>query len=425
MFSFLLQLFERLNKNGISLTTDEKRDIIYSLLNTDISDKNKFRYAVISNASHNLSDREKVLQILDNISLPEPEIIADIKETGDRISNDIKARKEFFRTLFGDRNLLEIFLNNLKDRKMMEESEFLDRLYDALVWENKESDFFELIRQNGLTDESIDLLLKISHGKPDIAGSSKAVQKTKRPDISFVDFRDISNEDLDILRQSIKSAAAKLRKKIHNNYRQGKTGILDIHKTLRANAACENIPFKLRFRKKRLKRRDIVVLCDMSQSVRNSALIMISFLNELSLIFRKVRSFAFVSDITEITQYVSKKDLHSIINSLLSGGINNIFGNSNYSLAFYKFFSKYQGILDKNTVVIIIGDGRNNFNEPNLSDLKNIRRRTNRLYWFVPEPRELWGKGDSQLPVYLSVSDKAFTTTNIAQLSTAIMKISV
>ncbi len=427
MFSFLLTLFDRLKENGINLSINEKEDIFYSLIKTDLSNKNRFKYAIVSNSAHNLVDKEKIELIIKEMGYPPKNLDANIKDLAHRLSNDINARKGFAKAIINNRNLFRLFLNLKNRATLLNNEEFLSRLYDALVYEEKESEFIDFINKN--TFNNIDLkniLEEIFRSYPENINSEKSVLKSGQPksDIRFLDFNNINNKDLTLLQQSIRDAATRLTRKILQSHRAEHSGILNIHKTLRKNTAYENIPFKILHRKKRLKKRDIIILCDMSQSVRNSAFIMITFLNEFSRIFRKVRSFAFVSDITEITSLVSKRDLHNVINSLLSGGLSNLFGNSNYSISFYKFYKVYRGILDKNSIVIIIGDGRNNYNDPNLIDLKNIKKKVSKLYWFVPEPRELWGKGDSQLPLYLTMSDRAFTTTNIAQLCNAVMKIS-
>jgi uncharacterized protein with von Willebrand factor type A (vWA) domain len=50
--------------------------------------------------------------------------------------------------------------------------------------------------------------------------------------------------------------------------------------------------------------------------------------------------------------------------------------------------------------VIIIGDGRTNYNPPNAWALQEIRRRCRRLLWLCPEDKASWGFGDSEMPLY-------------------------
>lgn len=421
MFSFLLSLFEKFEANNIRLTVNQKIDIMLSLLNIDITDKNLFLYSITSNAANNQFDREKVLNILQELNRRKPNINVDIQDMADRFTKDLRSRKASIETSLKNIDILRLLIYNQNHKTPIENYEILNKLYDALTYEENESDFVEFITK--ISQDNKELIDKLFANSPtkEINQTGKEIKSTK--DIRHIEFSKISDENIKQLQQSIKIAARRLIRKIFNSNEIGNSHILNVHKTLRKNTAFENIPFMIEFKKKRRKKRDIVILCDMSQSVRHSAFIMLAFMNEVSLIFKRVRSFAFISDVTEITRIMMNNDFNYVASSLLSGGINNIFGNSNYGLSFYKFYTKYKNILNRNTIVIIIGDGRNNYNEPNLFDLKNIKKKVNRLYWFVPEKRELWGKGDSQLPLYLTVSDRAFTTTTLSQLSTAILKI--
>lgn len=422
MFALLLTLFERIKDSGINLTVDEEKDIIYSIFNVDITDRERFKYAILCNAAHSASEREIVARLLDDMMFNNRGLSPNVTDLADRIAKDTYAKKEFIKQFLKDRSIINL-LANLKSHNLIEDSAVLDKLSDALVWERGIDEFFELINNEKILKDDIKKIFELLFQSPNNAKATSQLKTSTRREINFLDFNEINNEDLELLRQSIKNAASKLRRKISHNYKKHHSGIIDLHRTIRKNIAFENVPFKIVYKKRRMKKRDIIILCDMSQSVRNSALIMITFINELSLLFNRVRSFAFVNNIDEITDIVAKKDLSTIVNSILMGGVKNLFGNSNYSLVFYKFYKEYHNILDKNTILIIIGDGRNNYNEPNLFDLYNIRKKINRLYWFVPEPRELWGKGDSQLLTYLKIVDRAFTTTNLAQLSSAMMKI--
>ena len=52
------------------------------------------------------------------------------------------------------------------------------------------------------------------------------------------------------------------------------------------------------------------------------------------------------------------------------------------------------------TTVLIIGDGRNNYNRPSDWVLREIKRKAKQLIWLNPESRMTWGIGDSEMPRY-------------------------
>jgi uncharacterized protein with von Willebrand factor type A (vWA) domain len=78
------------------------------------------------------------------------------------------------------------------------------------------------------------------------------------------------------------------------------------------------------------------------------------------------------------------------------------------------------GTVDRRTTVIVLGDGRNNHNDPNLRDFETIKRRARRVVWFNPESPRLWGTGDSDMPQYVPLCDTVHQVSNLRQLVDAV-----
>ncbi len=427
MISYLLRLFDRLEQNGIRASAGEKLDTLKSILYIDLSDKKLFINTIISNLAHNRSDIRRVYEVFEKEDDRNSPTSIDFAELSNRISKDTYFKYEIIKKIISDGQFEKLLQLILKEGNLTENNQFSHKLYHALIWEKTETDFidelFFLARSDKRIRERLEKILK----RKKVNIKSTEIGSTAIPlrtDPAFIPFSEIDERDLQSLKRAIRITTKNILRKIHRSRVAQKSRILNIHRTIRSNSIYENIPFVLRFKRQKKKSRNLIILCDMSESVRNSAFIMLTFINELSLLFKDVKSFAFVNDITDITRIVQKRDLHNIISDILSGGVPNLFGNSNYTIAFYKFFNQYSGILKRDTIVIIIGDGRNNYNIPDLFYLNNIRKKVHRLYWFVPESRRLWGTGDSQLPLYQTIVDKIFETCNIHQLGNAIMNIS-
>jgi hypothetical protein len=74
------------------------------------------------------------------------------------------------------------------------------------------------------------------------------------------------------------------------------------------------------------------------------------------------------------------------------------------------------GALSRRTTVIVIGDGRNNYNVPHAWTLREMRRRARRLVWICPEERWAWGQGDSEMLLYAREADRVAVVTRLADL---------
>src|SRR4029078_825008 len=90
------------------------------------------------------------------------------------------------------------------------------------------------------------------------------------------------------------------------------------------------VPMVPVFRTRRPERPEVVVLCDVSDSVRNAARMMLLFTYTLQELFVRVRSFVFVSDVGEVTQYFKDLDVDQAIDMATAGKAVSLSANSNY-----------------------------------------------------------------------------------------------
>ena len=56
--------------------------------------------------------------------------------------------------------------------------------------------------------------------------------------------------------------------------------------------------------------------------------------------------------------------------------------------------------LGRETLLVVLGDGRNNRFDPQAWNLETLQERCGGVLWIVPEPIHLWGTGDSALADY-------------------------
>jgi len=68
----------------------------------------------------------------------------------------------------------------------------------------------------------------------------------------------------------------------------------------------------------------------------------------------------------------------------------------------------------------MVGDARNNYNDPRLETFRLIARRSRSAIWLNPEAIPLWGTGDSDMPKYAPLCNRIFQVSNLSQLSEAV-----
>ncbi len=202
------------------------------------------------------------------------------------------------------------------------------------------------------------------------------------------------------MRSVVRRLAERLKARLSRRRKVRRRGQLNVRRTLRRNLSTGGELYKLVFRSRRLERPEIVVLCDVSDSVRNVSRLMLQFVYTLQELYARVRSFVFVSDVGEVTHLFKKTDVNSAVDLATAGKVINLAANSNYGHALKLFHSAYLGSITRRTTFILIGDGRTNYNPPHAYVLGEIQRKSKRLVWLCPEEKHSWGFGDSEMPLY-------------------------
>lgn len=277
--------------------------------------------------------------------------------------------------------------------------------------EGEVSTLLARLRERGLDASTLELVQHhFSHTLRELEEAARRVaeqeQKKRDPGLrgeTTLQGRSLSSlspAEVERMREVVKRLAEKLKARLSRRRKVRRRGALNVRRTLRKNLSTGGIPAQLVFRSKRPERPEIVVLCDVSDSVRNVSRLMLQFVYTLQAHYARVRSFVFVSDLGEVTHHFKNADVSSAVDLATAGKVINLAANSNYGHALQLFHSTYLGSINRRTTVIVIGDGRTNYNPPNAWALAEIRKRAKRLLWLCPEDRAAWGFGDSEMPLY-------------------------
>jgi uncharacterized protein with von Willebrand factor type A (vWA) domain len=226
----------------------------------------------------------------------------------------------------------------------------------------------------------------------------------------------LSEDEIRKMNEAVTRLAQRLKNVISVRRRRARRGRFDIKKTLRRNLVFGGVPFKLRFDRRKKEKPQVVVLCDVSDSVRNVSRFMLQFVYSLQDLYSRVRSFIFVAEIGEVTEHFRSNDVKEALDVALKGDLINIYAHSNFGYAFRTFLQDHIGAINRKTTVIVLGDARNNYNLPHDWCLREIRRRAKQLIWLNPESRSTWGFGDSEMERYGAACDLVEECRNLNQL---------
>ena len=143
---------------------------------------------------------------------------------------------------------------------------------------------------------------------------------------------------------------------------------------------------------------------------------MLNMLYSLQECFTQVRSFVFVAGLEEVTKIFEDCEINQAIEKVLKEANIEYNAATDYGLTLRQFNQQYMDILNKKTTLIIIGDGRTNYANPEDHILAEMRERSRRVIWLNPETQYFWYTGDSEMRTYQACCDEVRPCQNLNQL---------
>ena len=294
------------------------------------------------------------------------------------------------------------------------------------------------LAEMGMSREAIEKLMGVVEANREAlaeqaaqqVGRQIAEQRANRPDELFGSdlmhkpFENLTDDEANLLRKEVQRLVAQLRSRAALRRKKGKEGKFDSKGTMRANQRYGGVPMEIKYKRKKLKP-SLVLICDVSRSMLAVAEFMLRLTYELQDQVAKTRSFGFYGDMEEISLVIAGNRASDAVDSVMQ----TFYGRAPQHYAtdlghsLETFFDNWLDSINHRTTVVILGDGRNNYNSPRIDLIKDLQRRSRRLIWFNPESPRQWGTGDSDMLEYAPLCDQVYMVRNLAQLSTAVDKL--
>ena len=255
-------------------------------------------------------------------------------------------------------------------------------------------------------------------------GPEAVAKNSLRPLPEDVDLLYANAEDLEALQKAVRPLARKLAARVALKRRRASRGTLDMRKTVRASLSSGGVPFDLRYRKHPPHKPELYLLCDVSDSVARFARFSLMLVHALASEFQRVRSFAFIDTIDEVTRLFEGKDFVTAARSISEEARVVAFdGHSNYGSSFKIFEETCGQDISPRSTILILGDARNNFRASRADVLYRLRRSARHLYWLNPEAQEHWDTGDSAASEYAAAVEEMAEVRSLGQLETFIANV--
>ena len=438
MVDFLRDFIHILRSSDLRVSTSESIDAMNVVSKIGFNNKSLLRDSLSFSLAKTLREKEIFNECFDNFfkenymnlkhnELPQEKFEEDIElEELNNLEKKQKNLEELYKN--SDKTSLMTAMAlaardaNLQDIKLFTQvGMFTRKIFDEMGLETLNNDIFQASRQGNAERESElknireSLRLEIrDYVENQVKLRTTNAGKQLREDaLSQMRLTQADKSDYQIMSGIIKKMARRLISVHSRRKRKSQRGMLDIRSTIRANQEYDGILFETIWKKTKVDRPKIVALCDVSGSVANVSRFFLMFLHSLTEILPNVRTFAFSNNAGEVTDLFENKDIEvaAAETLLLNGG-----GSTDYGQAFVDLEGLLENNIDRKTTVIILGDARSNYGDPRCDVLKTIQEKSKRILFLNPEPKSVWGTGDSEMLRFVPYCSKSKVCSSLFDL---------
>lgn len=196
----------------------------------------------------------------------------------------------------------------------------------------------------------------------------------------------------------IKANAERFRTRLSRQMQRHQHKRFNYKKTMRESLKTAGVPMTLHYEKPKTKRTKMVCILDISGSCSKSSRLLLRFVYELAAVFSGgVRSYVFIKELADVSDSFKELPLDEAIAVAMKAAPREY---SNYHHALKTFHEAHLNEIDRNAIVLFLGDARNNKNDSGVEYVKAIKERAKSVMWLNTEEKSKWNKQDSIIGLY-------------------------
>ncbi|MEM9134840.1 MAG: VWA domain-containing protein [Actinomycetota bacterium] len=191
-------------------------------------------------------------------------------------------------------------------------------------------------------------------------------------------------------------------------------GTIDVRRTMRRSVTTGGLPIERRHLGRRHDAARLVVLVDLSLSVRGTARLVLHLVHRMRSLSGSTRTFGFVDSCVPIDGALRAAEPAVAIERVL--GLVDVDASSDPGFALRHWWARSHQLVTPRTHVIILGDGRCNGRDPAFDVVERVTARSASTLWVSPEPQGAWVLGRGEMAAYAERVDRAITVRSIDDL---------
>lgn len=422
----ILQIINELREYGYPVCTDEVCDFLQAL-------------TIIPSTEWNLKDLLYITLVKDDIQakmletilfyksseLPVGNIVGDREFTSSEYGQPEAFKEKLFQYIvLGDMNSLKRIISKSLDyisekNLNLSYEEFNKKIKVFLEWKITENKLLKsedpqlIINLESAQEIFENEVKKFWYNKLSIENKKDFIKENM---LVNKDLGSLDTKEQMVIEQHIQKLTRYLAMKKSRRWIRAKSGLFDFKKTFSTSIRHNFLPYHLYYKKPKITKTNLYVLCDISGSVSPYALFLLQLVQGIYNVFKNVKAFVFVDQVAEISHLLAQARMSKELITELFNSQASISGFSNYALVGQQICNLLPDRHYFHSILIVIGDCRTNYQPAGIQYWRSLCSKFNKTIFLNPEPIERWNQDDSQVKDFMPLFHYFFECRNINQL---------
>jgi uncharacterized protein with von Willebrand factor type A (vWA) domain len=215
---------------------------------------------------------------------------------------------------------------------------------------------------------------------------SEAPQFSPIEVLSRRNFLSLEADELVEITRAIVVIARRLAQQQSRRYRATRHGrVIDLRRSFRRNIKYGGTLIDLSYKRRKLRKPRIVLVCDVSRSMETYSTFLLQFIYALQNSFLRVESFVFSTRLTRVTDYFKACDI-TVALERIAREVPDWSGGTRIGDSLRTFNHQWAlRVVDRHTIVLVLSDGLDSGEAAVLgTEMELIERRAARVIWLNP-----------------------------------------
>lgn len=226
----------------------------------------------------------------------------------------------------------------------------------------------------------------------------------------------LTEEEKSLVKSSIRKWARKLALRPGSRWKTSHRGSIDIFKIIQQSVQRDGVVFHLSYRKRIPQAPELVVLCDVSNSMAAFVEFLIYLVTCLRARFRKIRVFFFIDAVWDVSDFVWEDDPGGVKQEIKSWGNKASSGFTDYGAVFKELAENLLKEVSSRATLVILGDGKNNYRPAQSEYTAQISSKVRNVFWLNPLDSKEWNEPDNLMKEYQKYCSKVYRCRSASDL---------